>query len=197
MNSGISTRDTFQPWQFFVFMSLMAATVGVFLSRGASKADLVFASAAVLATALAGIAAYRMLLPLVSTSLPDEHETLAGRTRAALEREKTLALRSIKELEFDRAMGKLSEADFQEMAARLRVRAARLLKLLDGDETGYRAIIERDVASRLGSGAAHAAQGQGLKGAEGAPAAPPLCARCGTVNDADARFCKSCGTKLA
>ena len=49
---------------------------------------------------------------------------LGGRTRAALEREKTLSLRSIKELEFDRAMGKVSEKDFAEMGARLRARAA-------------------------------------------------------------------------
>ena len=49
---------------------------------------------------------------------------LGGRTRAALEREKTLVLRSIKELEFDRAMGKVSEKDFAEMSARLRARAA-------------------------------------------------------------------------
>ena len=42
---------------------------------------------------------------------------LGGRTRAALEREKALVLRSIKELEFDRAMGKVSEKDFAEMSA--------------------------------------------------------------------------------
>ena len=35
------------------------------------------------------------------------------RTRAALEREKMLTLRAIKELEFDRAMGKMSEEDFR------------------------------------------------------------------------------------
>ena len=48
--------------------------------------------------------------------------------RAALEREKALVLRSIKELEFDRAMGKVSPKDFDEMAGRLRARA------IDADE---------------------------------------------------------------
>ena len=38
---------------------------------------------------------------------------IGERTRAALEREKMLALRSIKELEFDRAMGKLSDDDLR------------------------------------------------------------------------------------
>ena len=41
---------------------------------------------------------------------------LSESMRAVLEREKMLVLRSIKELEFDRAMGKLSEKDFDEMA---------------------------------------------------------------------------------
>ena len=41
---------------------------------------------------------------------------VGGRARAALEREKTLVLRSIKELEFDHAMGKVSDEDFAEMA---------------------------------------------------------------------------------
>ena len=70
------------------------------------------------------------------------------RTRVALEREKLLTLRSIKELEFDRAMGKLSDADWQEMSGRLRARAAGLMKQLDAG-AGYREQIERDLAKRL------------------------------------------------
>ena len=62
---------------------------------------------------------------------------IGERTRAALEREKMLTLRSIKELEFDRAMGKLSDEDFQEMSGRLRARAARLMRQLDAG-AGYR-----------------------------------------------------------
>jgi len=53
------------------------------------------------------------------------------RTRVALEREKLLTLRSIKELEFDRAMGRLSDEDWNEMSGRLRARAARLMRQLD------------------------------------------------------------------
>ena len=74
---------------------------------------------------------------------------LGGRTRAALEREKTLVLRSIKELEFDRAMGKVSEKDFAEMSGRLRARAARLMRQLDA-ATGYRSEIEQEIAKRIG-----------------------------------------------
>jgi zinc ribbon protein len=107
---------------------------------------------------------------------------IGQRTRTALEREKLLVLRSIKELEFDNAMGKLSETDFQEMSSRLRVRAARLIRVLDagGD---YRAQVESDLAKRLGE-------------APSEPQAARFCSQCGTARDADARFCKSCGTKF-
>jgi membrane protease subunit (stomatin/prohibitin family) len=106
------------------------------------------------------------------------------RTRVALEREKLLVLRSIKELEFDRAMGKLSDNDFQEMSGRLRARAARLMRDLDAGG-GYRAQVEQDLAKRLSE-------------APAAAAAPVVrfCSACGTERDADAKFCKNCGTKL-
>ena len=70
------------------------------------------------------------------------------RTRVALEREKLMTLRSIKELEFDRAMGRLSDEDWKEMSGRLRSRVARLMKQLDAG-TGYREQIEKDLDARL------------------------------------------------
>ena len=104
------------------------------------------------ATALVGLAALRTVLPLV-TSMDDRTSMIGQRTRAALEREKLLALRAIKELEFDRAMGKVSDEDFQEMSGRLRLRPAGLMRQLDAG-AGYRARIERDLAKRLGETAA-------------------------------------------
>jgi len=126
------------------------------------------------------MAALRMVRPLVSPE--DDRTVMVGhRTRLALEREKLLVLRTIKELEFDHAMGKLSDVDYQEMSGRLRSRAGRLMKQLDAG-SGYRSQIERDLAKRLGQ--------------TPAPLASPVCAACSTANDADARFCKSCGAKL-
>jgi hypothetical protein len=58
-------------------------------------------------------------------------EPLGQRTRTALEKDKALALRAIKELEFDRAMGKVAAADYDEMMWRLRRRAAGLIAQLD------------------------------------------------------------------
>ena len=74
--------------------------------------------------------------------------TIGGRTRVALEREKTLVLRSIKELEFDFAMGKIAKADFDEMSGRLRARALGLMRQLDAGG-GYEEQIEQEVEQRL------------------------------------------------
>lgn len=184
-----------RPWQFFVLAALMTATVGVFLSRGTSPANIIFISVTIGAAALAGMAVYRMLLPLVAPEGHDVPEMVGGRTRVALEREKMLVLRSIKELEFDRAMDKISEPDYQDMVARLRARAVRLIRQLDAGDAGYRELIERELASRLGRSAA---QKRDLP-VEDKPEPATIagaCTGCDTVNEPDARFCKHCGMKL-
>jgi hypothetical protein len=115
--------------------------------------------------------------------------------RAVLEREKLLALRAIKELEFDRSMGKVSPRDFDEMAGRLRARAMALMKQLDA-EGGYRELIEQELSARLRKPAAPLASRSSGRAAIGAPRAGATCA-CGTENDADAVFCKRCGSRVA
>ena len=174
--------SSLQPWQFFVLAALTCATVLTFLVRGQGVTTVILVSALMGATALVGLAALRMIRPLVA-GRDDRVAMIGQRTRAALEREKTLALRAIKELEFDHAMTKISEADFQEMSGRLRSRAARLMRQLDAGP-GYRDRIERDLARRLGEIAAKHAKPSST------------CAACGIGNDADAKFCKSCGQKL-
>src|SRR5438874_2475922 len=144
--------STLEPWQFFVLAALGCATAALFASRGQSLTSIVLLTALMGATAFVGIAALRTVRPLVSAE--DERTVMIGqRTRVALEREKMMALRAIKELEFDRAMGKLSDADWRDMSARLRSRAARLMKQLEAG-AGYRDQIERDLQKRLGAVAA-------------------------------------------
>ena len=171
-----------QPWQFFLLGGMLAATATVIVATGQSPANIIILSLTVVSVSFVGLGAYRMLAPLVSADL-DAPITIGGRTRVALEREKALVLRSLKELEFDFAMRKMSQADFDEMAGRLRQRALGLMQQLDAGG-GYRDQIEQEVAKRLGAPAA-----------PDAPDAPAVCA-CGTANDPDARFCKSCGAKL-
>jgi hypothetical protein len=183
-----------QPWQFFVLAALGCATAVTFLVRGQGVAVVVLLSALMAATALVGLAAVRALRPLVG-EVDDATPMVGRRTRGALEREKLLTLRAIKELEFDRAMGKVSHDDFHDMSNRLRTRAAGLIKALDA-ASGYRDRIERDLEKRLartpdgGSGRAE------RPGTDAATAEARVCASCSTGNDADARFCKACGERL-
>jgi hypothetical protein len=197
--------STLEPWQFFVLAALGCATAALFATRGQSITAIVLLTLLMAATALVGIAALRTLRPLV-TAEEDRTAMFGHRTRVALEREKMLALRSIKELEFDRAMGKVSDSDWQEMSGRLRTRATRLMRQLDAG-AGYRQQIEGDLAKRLRANAATAsAPGAGRRAEEPAPSqgedgpAPPYatrtCGSCNTDNDTDARFCKACGQKL-
>ena len=230
------TSDSLRPWQFFTLGALVCATVAVFMIRGTRPENLIFVCLAIFAAALVGLATLHALRPL-ATGETREPEMVGGHTRAAIEREKNMVLRSIKELEFDRAMGKVGDADYEEMVARLRTRAVRLLRQLDNTTSGYRELIERDLAVRLvkaggstkvepyderqtespalgpdGStvgpdraavGLDRAAVGldfsradQGTIALDFSRADRATCATCGTPNDTDAKFCKSCGTKL-
>lgn len=188
------TANTFRASHFFILASLMAATAAVIMSRQSSPEHLVLVSLTIGAAGLAAAGFYRVLSPLVGTNIgASASEPLSERARAVIEREKMLVLRALKDLEFDRAMGKVSAADFDEMAGRLRGRALSLMKQLDEDGTGYRTIIERELSARL---AARTTE-QPRAAEETAPQARAIgqCA-CGTANDIDALFCKRCGAKL-
>src|SRR5262245_11342577 len=187
--SSATSVETFRAWHFFVLASLMAATAAVIMSRQSTPEHLILVSLTIAAAGFAAAGFYRMLAPLAGTDSPAVSEQpLSERMRSTLEREKALALRAIKELEFDRAMGKVSAKDFDEMAGRLRTRAMGLMKQLDQREPGYRTIIEQDLRERLA---------QRTPSDNTAIPAVDGCSGCGTVNDADARFCKGCGQRLA
>ena len=181
---------TLPSWQLFALAGLVGATIVVFVSRGQSPSAIILLSLVVFAAAGVGAAALRTLVPFVRGYEGLSVAIAGGRARAAIDREKTLVLRSIKELEFDHAMGKVSDQDFAEMGLRLRTRAAGLIRQLDAG-AGYRAQIERDLAKRLG-------QAPAPRDAASVQSSTPVaaCGSCATVNDADARFCKNCGSQL-
>jgi len=161
----------FQPAHFYLIASMIAATAAVMVSRNTHPVALLLLSATALAAGLVGFMLHRSVagfFGLEGGSAPAPSE----RAAELLEREKALVLRSIKELEFDHAMGKISAADFQDIGGRLRARALTLMQDIE----------------RASQPAAPAAR-------RGAPARS-ACRACGTVNESDARFCKQCGAKL-
>jgi hypothetical protein len=175
-----------QPWQFFLLGGMLAATATVIVATGQTPQNIIILSLTVVSVSFVGLGVYRTLLPLVAPEI-EQPPSIGGRTRVAIEREKTLVLRSIKELEFDFAMGKVAKTDYDEMSARLRQRAVGLMKQLD-EGGGYKELIAREVEQRLGT--------EGDAPADAAALKAGACASCGTANDEDAKFCKTCGRKL-
>lgn len=185
-----NTSSSLKPWQFFLLAGMLAATAAVVVATGQSMASIVMLSVTVVATSLVGVAAYRTFLPFVSPDAVRAPEKIEGHARAMLEREKMLVLRAIKDLEFDHAMGKIAQADFDEMSGRLRSRAVGLLQQLDG-VGAHRERIERELAERLAKMPAPRSKAPVVR-----PALTDTCATCGTTNDADAKFCKQCGARF-
>jgi len=172
-----------RPWHFYLLLAMAAATFAVIEAQNTHPAALLLLSAAILASGLAGAALHNALLGFFGGSA-EERSELDNRTRQALEQEKALVLRSIKELEFDRAMRKVSDADFEEIGSRLRARAMSLMEQLDAAPPSVGPV-----------GVPHRAQVE--VEAFSARDEAHTCAACAAPNDADARFCKACGARLS
>jgi len=117
-----------------------------------------------------------------------------------------VALRALKEIEFDRATGKLSDADYDDLHAKYQSAALAAM---------------REDAGARGAPAPAAPRAPAVAGAPRAPAcpvdgprpeldavfcsacgrrlgtAPGYCARCGSALDTDARYCNRCGSRVA
>jgi hypothetical protein len=121
-------------------------------------APVVFLCLGWLAMVLCGFFFWRAALAAATEGTgPDSEgfELSSGRV-AELETEKRALLKAIKEVEFDRAMGKMSEPDAAEITRVYRARAIDVLKELEGEgEDGDAAdapldqVIEREVRARM------------------------------------------------
>jgi hypothetical protein len=111
---------------------------------------------------------------------------------------------AIRDLEFDRATDKLSDADYQMMRARFDARAAEVLQKMDALDASRakRAAQPNPVGSRGAVGAAAKAPeapggelGDKLQ-AQRAGAKKSFCGHCGASVQAADRFCPVCGTRV-
>ena len=124
----------------------------------------------------------------------DAGAVVTGKRRKELEREKQALLKALKELDFDHQMGKVSDKDFAEIGSTYRARAIRVMRQLDDAGRDYEAMIEKDVAARVGKETGDRQPATGNRQPQSV--ATDGCGKCGTRNDADAEFCKKCGSKL-
>jgi hypothetical protein len=181
----LPAAPTLPAWQLFALVGLVGATLVVFVSRGQSPVAIILLSLVVFAAAAVAAAALRTLVPFIHGAEALAVPIVAGRARGAIEREKALVLRSIKELEFDHAMGKVSDQDFADMGLRLRTRAAGLLRQLDAGAS-YSSQIEQELARRLAAAAPNETEAR----------AGRFCTQCGAATTASSKFCGQCGHKL-
>lgn len=184
--TSTDTRSGARAWQFFIVLGLVGATAAVWREPRFTRPEhLILLSLGIVSAAFAALAMHRTLLPLVMPERVVGDARRSTRHIVALEREKKLVLRSIKELEFDKAMGKVAEPDFDEMAGRLRQRAVGLMQRIEAGEATVRERIARDLAAS-----------KSAAGKTSRRVTAKQCAACDTLNDTDARFCKSCGAAL-
>ena len=159
----------------------------------------------ILGILLAAGATYFVLLPILRPPLEspsgagsDEGEDPADDMSA-----QTVALRALKEIEFDRATGKLSDQDYDALKAKYTGEALAALREESGVrslEPGLRPAPDSrfptprcpEHGARPESGAVFCSDCGRRLGT-----APGYCARCGTGLDDDARYCNRCGARVA
>ena len=119
---------------------------------------------------------------------------------------RAVALRALKEIEFDRATGKLSDQDYDELKAKYTAEALAALRAETGEQGAGSGTLRDGTAPRsplpLATCPTHGPRpepgaqfcsecGRRLGTARG------YCARCGTSLEQEARYCHACGARVA
>jgi zinc ribbon protein len=117
-----------------------------------------------------------------------------------------VAVRALKEIEFDRATGKLSDADYDELKAKYTTEAVAALRERGspaGSPRGAAVVAEPSRAGRRGvSCPTHGPRPESeaqfcSECGRRLMAAPGFCARCGAALEDGAHYCHSCGARVA
>ena len=150
-------------------------------------------------------------------------EAFSMGARSAEEEQKRAVLRALKDLEYERSVGKISDEDYQEYATRYRAEAKRLIQGLEENLSEGRKQVEAELARRASkkqsafepseakpksaskpaeNSESEAEEDDSLP--ESAPSKPDQsssetreCPACQVKNELDARFCKACGKSMA
>jgi hypothetical protein len=125
--------------------TLACAVVGGVL-QGAAAAVIVLAAGALVAVIAIFWASVRTLVGETALSGADAYALGAPR---AEEEQKRAVLRALKDLEFERSMGKISEADYEALVAKYRAEGKRLIRILDEESGPRRKKVEAIVNDRL------------------------------------------------
>jgi hypothetical protein len=177
-------------------LACVAAAIVVGFVASVGSALLVLASGALLGTIALLWASVRTLSG--DAPLPADLELLAAQHRDvdALAEQKRRVLRALKDLEGERALGKIDEADYEALAMQYREEAKALMRQMDDDVAPALAEAERVAREYL------AKQGLGPSATSDATADAAnarervTCPACAASNEIDAAFCKKCGATM-
>jgi len=129
--------------------------------------------------------------PLAGGFFPTRRRGASELDRERLEHERGLAVQGLRELEFDREMGKLSDLDYQSLHDALEQRALAAMAALEKD---------RGAEGGRGKSAVRRIDSARVTGAtprvSGAQRGINFCPQCGTRALGGTNFCGECGTPL-
>ncbi len=189
------------PTEWRVDFATAAAGISIFTVAAGLTIGFVFGVASALLAFVTGALLGAILLVWHSlrtlagdAEVDPAFEAAPAQAPSELDEQKRRALRSLKDIEQDHAVGKIDDADFAALDAEYRERAKDVIKEIDATLDPYRAKAEAMVQSHLEKRAA--ATKAEAEAAAAAPEETNACAECDTPNDTDATFCKKCGAKL-
>ena len=153
---------------------------------------------------LAAATAVFVILPVLRPPLRDDADA-ADESGAEADDDvspRAVALRALKEIEFDRATGKLSDADYASLKAKYTAGALAALREEHGAVSTEQkaAPVVRSVLRAPCSVHGPRPESDALFCSECGrrlAAAPGFCIRCGTALAADSRYCNHCGARVA
>jgi hypothetical protein len=168
---------------------VVVVAVPIGLSKGAPAVALWLAFALLSTAVLFFWETLRLVLDPTQPGDEDEGDD-DGAALAALDARKRAALQALRDLEFERSIGRLGEDDHRALEAQYREEARAAMQAIDEGVGPWRARAEAMLAA-ASAGTAETAEAL-------PPAARPTpdCPKCATPNDGDAVFCKRCGQRL-
>ncbi len=143
------------------------------------------------AVLLAAVAIWLVLGPLM---WPDTGRARAWEPPDPEETARGVALSALREIEFDRETGKLSDADYAELKSEYTVQAVAALRQEAGAATGAPAASAAPVPTPPGDSDIEAMIAARARAMAGGVA--PACRTCGPRPESDAVYCSSCGRRL-
>ena len=155
---------------------------------------------------MAVFAAAAVVLPFVRGESGENADDAESHLEELLER-KDVIYGALKELDFDRTAGKLSDPDFLRLEAQYRERAIGVLQEIDalvetGDpeadlsEAGLSEALEREILALRKAVRVEDPSPETAPDARDDPPEPRFCRDCGVPVNSTDKFCSSCGTPL-